>query len=326
MIGQSLQSLRLSHRKGSRSDVQPSSGSARPLAAVSLRNGIFLLIVLASVVVFWAPLRTLVDYSMRGEYQYDQYSIAIMIPFLSIALAYSERKRIFAKVQYSLGVGAILLFIAFALDGISQEGVATLGHETSLSMAILGLVLLWIGGFLLCYGRQAFRAGAFALMFLLLTVPLPSSLFNGPVSFVREGSADVASLIFHIFGVPVFRNGFTFALPQLTIEVAKECSGINSMLALFIVSLLASHFFQLSNWKKVVMALLVFPIVCVTNGLRIATITLLSAYVAPWVIHSSLHRKGGSLFFVLGLVLLMTSLQLIRKVNIPVRAGSGGGR
>src|SRR2546430_10377544 len=35
-----------------------------------------------------------------------------------------------------------------------------------------------------------------------------------------------------LLGVPVLRTDFTFSLPGLTIEVARECSGIRSSLAL----------------------------------------------------------------------------------------------
>ncbi len=302
----------------------PPSGHAAAL--ISARNVFFLSLVALSITLFWTPLRTLFDYSMRGGHEYDQYSHTLFIPLLSIALAYSARKKIFASVQYGFGVGGILLLAAVAIEWVGRRAIGTVGPEGSLSIAILGLVIFWIGGFIFCYGLRCFRAGRFVLLFLLLTVPVPAVLLNGPVTFVQRGSAEVASVMFYVSGVPVLRNDFSFTLPGLTIEIAKECSGIHSILALFIVSLLAGYFTAIVGWKRLLLALLVFPIVCVTNGIRIGAITLLAAYVDPRFLNSSLHRDGGVLFFLLGLGLLMTVLHLLGKVGPPIRAGSGDGK
>jgi exosortase len=282
------------------------------------RNVTFLILVALSIIIFWGPLKTLFDYATRQEHKYDQYSHTLLIPLVSLALAYSQRKRIFGKVQCGIRTGGILFFIALAVYCFGWRRAGTLGQEVSLSIAVLGLVIFWIGGFVACYGCQAFRTGSFAMLFLLLTVPLPAALLNGPVTFVQEGSADVASFVFGMFGVPVFRNGVYFTLPGLTIEIAKECSGIHSIFALFIVSLLAGHFTQLTVWKKVVLVILIFPIVCLTNGLRISALALLTAYVDPRIISSSLHREGGFLFFGLAMVLLFSALCLMgfRRQNL----------
>jgi exosortase len=112
-----------------------------------------------------------------------------------------------------------------------------------------------------------------------------------------------------------------FSLPGISIEVAKECSGIHSTLALFIVSLLAGHLFLSSGWKKFVLVLFALPIVCVTNGLRIAVLTLLAVYVDSSFMYGSLHRGGGIGFFLLALLFLSAILHLLRKGEGPMSLG-----
>lgn len=310
--------------EGNPSRAAPAAApSEHSSALISARNALFLSLVVVSAAVFWTPLRILLDYSLRGGHQYDQYSHTLLIPLVSIALAYSERKPIFASVRYAFPAGGMLLLTSLTLDWFGRRTLGATRSEVSLSITILGVVIFWMGAFVVCYGRQAFRAGSFALLFLLLTVPVPTALLNGPVTFVQQGSADTASLMFQMFGVPVFRSGLFFTLPGLTIEIAKECSGIHSILALFILSLLAGHLSRLAGLKRLILALLVFPIVCLTNGLRIGALALLSAYVDPRIINSSLHRDGGILFFLLGLGLLMSCLHWIRKVKLPGRAREG---
>ena len=144
-------------------------------------------------------------------------------------------------------------------------------------------------------------------------VPIPDLLLDAPVSFVRQGSTEVCALILNLLGVPFLRDGFEFTLQSLQIEVAKECSGIHSTLALLIVGLVAGHLFLPPLWKKSLLILFVFPVVCITNGLRIAGLTLLTIYVDPRFMHSNLHRDGGIGFFLLALLLLFAVLCILRR-------------
>ena len=127
-----------------------------------------------------------------------------------------------------------------------------------------------------------------------------------------SGSAEVSYAVFELLGGPVYRTGFIFALPGLTIEVAKECSGIRSSLALLITSLLAGHLFLRSAWTKAVLTLATLPLLIVKNGIRIVTLSLLSIYVDPSFLTGSLHRDGGIVFFFLALVLLTPVLWLLQ--------------
>jgi len=113
--------------------------------------------------------------------------------------------------------------------------------------------------------------------------------------------------------VPVFRSGFTFSLPGFTIEIAEECSGIRSSLALLITSLLAAHLCLRSVWAKTVLILATLPLLIVKNGIRIVTLSLLSMYVDPGFLTGRLHHQGGVVFFLLALVLLASLLWLLQK-------------
>ena len=279
-------------------------------------------LVIFSILVFWTPLSTVVRYSLTGGHQYDKYSHILLIPFITLALVYFETGRIFKSVQYDHRIGVVLLLLSLILDGWAGVAANQLGPENALSAKILALILFWNAGFILCYGMRAFRAAAFPLLLLLLAVPIPDLLLDVPISFVRHESADVCSLIFNLAGVPYLRDGYLFALPTISIEVAKECSGIHSTIALVIVGLVAAHLFLPSLWKKILLVLLALPIVCFTNGLRIAGLTLLSVYVDPRFMHSGLHRDGGVAFFTLGLVLMYAILRLLQRGQRVKRANA----
>ncbi len=94
----------------------------------------------------------------------------------------------------------------------------------------------------------------------------------------------------------------------MTLKVAKECSGIRSSWVLFISSLLMSHLFLRTRWRRIVLVAFVIPLGILRNGFRILVIGLLCVYVGPYMIDSSIHHRGGPLFFALSLIPLFILL------------------
>ena len=141
------------------------------------------------------------------------------------------------------------------------------------------------------------------------------------IHLLQIGSAEAAYGFFKLSGVPVLREGFIFNLPGMSIEVAKQCSGIRSSIALFITSIIAGQLFLQTGWKKAVLALSIFPITIFKNGLRIVTLSLLGTYVDPRILSSELHKSGGIPFFFVALALLTPILWGLRKTE---KKGAGG--
>jgi len=287
----------------------------------SPRNWAFGILVLASLWVFRMPLRTLLHGALWEDNPYDKYAYTLAIPLISLAMVWFERSKILARVQYGFGAGVVLLLTGLIGNGLAGRNLPQLGADNALSAQILALVLCWLGAFILGYGTRAFRAGAFPLLFLLLTVPLPDWLLDKPVTAVQYGSAEVCSWVFRLGGVPFLRKGLEFFLANTAIEVAKECSGIHSTLSIFIISLVAGHLFLSTATRKVLLVLFALPIVCVTNGVRIAGLTLLAEYVNPSFLYGRLHHQGGVGFFLLALALLFVMLRLLRWGQRPETSG-----
>lgn len=273
-------------------------------------------LVVCAVIGFWAPLRSLWNLSQQS----DTYSFIPLIPLISAALLYWERKRVFGNLHYSLGVGLVVLGLAIVPATLVVELGARLGSNGELFLKILCFVVLLIAGFVALFGVPAFRAGSFALLLMLLMVPLPPAVIDQPIILVQHGSADVTALLYRTLGVPAFRQGMSFSLPGLDFVVAYECSGIHSTLALLIGSLLAGHFYLRRTWKKVLLVGAVLPIVCFTNGLRMFILSVLAVYVDPSFFHGNLHHKGGIFFFAIGLVLLALLVKMLRARNTGASA------
>ncbi len=275
----------------------------------SNRSACFAILLGSTLAAFWAPLSRLIRFSFQQEH----YSHIILIPLLSAAVFSLERKRIFSHVETRWGPGLGLLLAGTLFYWFGRRDSASPSENDQLSIAMLCIVVVWIGAFVLCYGLRTLRAGLFPALFLFLMVPIPDSLLNQAISSLQTGSAEVTDAAFQLLGVPVLRTGFIFLLPGVTIEVSKECSGIRSSLALLIMSLLAGHLFLRSVRTKAVLILATLPLIVLKNGVRIVTLSLLSIYVDPRFLTGSLHRDGGILFFLFALTLMAPVLLLLQK-------------
>lgn len=304
-------------------EISAQSGILRPEIRRSpvTRNVVFALLLAGSIVAFWTPLRNLVGLSIASV----EYSYILLVPVLVLCLFYIESRSILRTVQYSVPSGVALICTGIAVASTASLLSNQVAVDSRLSLEILGLAITWIGCFVACYGRTAARAGLFPLLLSLLIIPVPHDLMAQPIALVQQASADVTGFLLTLAGVPVFRQGMTFSVPNVTFVVATECSGIHSSIALFICSILAGHLFLASGWKRAVLVLLVLPIVSFTNGLRIFTLATLAAYVDPGVFHGPLHHKGGSLFFLIGLVIMGCVIKLLRgrlRLENKVPAGT----
>ncbi|MBP2676892.1 MAG: eight transrane protein EpsH [Deltaproteobacteria bacterium] len=162
-------------------------------------------------------------------------------------------------------------------------------------------------------GSGGLRAACFPLLFLFFMIPIPEGILKPIVRFLQAGSAEAAYWMLRAVGVPVFRDGFLFKLPGLTVEVAEECSGIRSGISLFLVGILAGRIFLESGWRRLALAAAVMPITIAKNGLRIVTLSLLGAYVDRQVLSGPLHKAGGIPFFGVALVMLAVVLWALRR-------------
>jgi exosortase len=296
-----------------------STTATHALAGNSRRHAMFVAFIVISSLAFYKTLSAVIRYSLASS---DSSSHIILIPIISFFLLYLERQRIFSITRTSVASGASLALLGVLLYWLVNRSSFPQEGNWRLCLETLCLVLVWITGFLLCYGFVALRAAAFPLLFLLLMVPLPDVILDRAIYALQSGSTEISYLIFRLVGTPVSRHGFLLSVPGVTIEVAKECSSIRSSIALFITCLLAAHLYLRTAWKKFVFVVLGLLLSVVKNGIRITTLTLLSVYVDRGFLYGRLHRQGGFVFFLLALLILLPVFLWMEKSDKRRKLGS----
>lgn len=281
------------------------------------RTVVFIAFVVLWLIFFWGRLSTLVQLSFHYENIF--YSHAALIPMVTASILWLNRRNIFANAEYGLASGTLLLLAGGVLYWAGEKYIPGLNPNDNLALAIFSVVLIWMAGFALCYGKLAFRRATFPLLFLFFMVPIPSHLLERIILLLQKASADVAHLFFILTGVPVFQEGFIFSLPGINIEVAKQCSGFRSSLALLITGLIAGHFYLRSPWRKILLTLFIVPLVVVQNSLRIVILSLLAVYVDERFLTGSLHHHGGIVFFLFAVTILFLVLRLLQRSEIATQ-------
>jgi exosortase len=276
------------------------------LARLTSPTTLFAAFTVCLIAAFSGVLRALVAFASGNETA----SHVVGVPLVSIVLIYTNREFIFASIKAAPGFGAIVGVTGLALAVAS--GWLASDAQNVLSLRVAGFALAWAGGFIACFGPAAARAALFPLAFLAFMVPPPAALIDAATNVLKVGSTEAVAALFSLTGTPYHRQGFVFALPSVVIEIADECSGIRSSIALLLTSLLAGQAFLRSSWTKILLLLAILPVALLKNAIRIVSLTLLAIHVDPSFLTGQLHHEGGIVFFLLSLALLAPLFAALR--------------
>lgn len=293
-------------------DIMTSGTSAVPSAPLRLwRYGTLGVLCLG----FARPLYQLLALSLSSEL----YSHVLLIPFISGYFVWQKHKSL-PPASRSVTLAVFLAVAGFAFLAtfwmLRQQGHGLLGTN-GLSLCIPAFLLLlgsWAAYF---FGAAILRDLVFPILFLVFLIPMPDVVEHGVEAMLQQGSAWVAYGLFTLSGTPLLRDGLLFHLPGISLEIAPECSGIRSSLALFITAIVAGQWYLRSPSKRALLALAVLPLAVLRNGVRVFTIGELCVHLGPQMIDSFLHRHGGPVFFAASLIpfglLLLALLRLERQ-------------
>lgn len=248
----------------------------------------------------------------------------LLIPLVSIYLATLKRDALprdrRGSVAGAVGGALILALAAAALFfGPALTGVAAWSHNDAMAQAAACYVLMLAAGGFVLLGVSWMRLLAFPFAFLVFMVPLPDIAVQHFEDMLMRASAGLTHVLFQWTGTPVLRNGQVMELPGMTLEVARNCSGIRSTLVLFITSLIASYLFLSSSWHRGLLVAMVIPLGIFRNAIRVLVIGLLCVHIGPHMIDHWIHHKGGPLFFAVSLAPLLLAAAWFRHRETRAR-------
>jgi exosortase C (VPDSG-CTERM-specific) len=296
----------------------PSSASSPatvspPSVADQARLRRFLFVCVGLTAAFSLPLFHVVSFALKSEL----YSFIVIVPVVSAYLVWIDRHLFFPLGQQphsAWGIawligGLALLAASLWLFFSTPKGP----RVDSMALCVYALVCFLASASCFCLGHRSLRLLFFPIGFLIFMAPFPVAVEVGLETLLQHGSSWIAHQLFDLSSMPVYREKTFFQLPGFSMQVAPECSGIRSTLALFLTSLVAGQLFLRSPWKRAALAGLVLPIALVRNGFRVFVIGELCVKVGPHMINSWIHRHGGPAFFALSLIPFSIILYLLYR-------------
>lgn len=216
---------------------------------------------------------------------------------------------------WSVAVGA-LIFVA-----------AVRTQQTRLAAA--SVPFLFFGPLWYYWGNKAAKKCAFPIFFFFMAIPLP--IFQHATVGLQLLSADAAHWGAGVCGVETVQIGTNIVSADGSWDaynIVGGCSGIRSLMAMFMISTAWAYLANnLSWWKRVILALSAVPLAILGNAFRVTSIFVCAEYINPAFAGKTWHDWSGLLFFfpatLVGLAVLYSILAgeipFFRKRKVVIR-------
>lgn len=247
---------------------------------------------------------------VRQWYHDDNYSHGFLVPFIAAWFIYERRESLLKAVANPWNPGwAVLLFgLAQLLAGRIMTEYFTM--RSSLVTVLCGVILL-------LFGREVFRQLRFPLGYLLFMVPIPAVIYNSVAFPLKLFVTKVSVGLMKLVGIVVVREGNVIMFPSITLEVVDACSGIRSLLSLFVISVAYAFFLRMSSLRRFALVLSAVPIAIFINALRVIITGVLAQHFGPGAAEGFFHEFTGMAVFVVSMLLLFATGAVLKGREEP---------
>jgi EpsI family protein len=250
-------------------------------------------------------------------YANEAFSYGFLVPFVALYLIWEQRDRLKSISAKPSLWGAIPLFFAVILGLLGQAIGDVFAMRVSMIFALASTIYLLLG-------REYLKTLWFPLFFLLLMIPAPYVFIKNATYHLRYLDAVHAANILQFLGIPVFVDAYFIHLPNMVLEVADVCSGVSSVFALFTSGTVYAYFLPTRISWKVLLVACTFPFAMIANLIRIVVIAVLAYNFGTVVFQSTFHWLTGTTVFLIALVMLISTGELLRrKFPLPLLRDPG---
>lgn len=230
-----------------------------------------------------------------------------LIPLVVLGLLWWRRRRLEQVPTALWWPGLVGLAGAGALHWL---GFAVQQPRVSVVAMLVGIYALVAT----VWGWALTRAIAFPMGLLVFCVPV-GDLAEPLTVPLRQFSTDVTVVVARqVLGIPVWQEGVQLLDPrgQYHYEVAAACSGINSLITLWVLTSVYGFVSFQTAWKRLVMVALALPLAVMGNVLRLVSI-IVAAEGFGRAAGDFVHEWFGFLTFGLGLAVMLAVGHWLRE-------------
>jgi exosortase len=185
------------------------------------------------------------------------------IPFLVVALFWWKRRELLSSNIQLWWPGLLIVIVGMIFHILAYQV-----QEPHLSIVALFLGIYGLMG--LAWGREWLGRSFFPFFLFIFSIPLGThgTFITFPL---RMLVTQLVEIICHLFGINIVRAGTQLFDPSgsFQYDVAPACSGIHSLIAIFLLGTVYGFFTFRSAWKRLLLMALGFPFAVLGNLLRL---------------------------------------------------------
>jgi len=194
-----------------------------------------------------------------------------LIPFIVLALFYFKREELtfIPKKPWPMALGLVVL-------GLAAHALGFIIQQTRIS--IVGFLLGGFGLMGVVWGYHWLRAVFFPWFFLAAAVPVSSYLDSATYGLRLLSSQISVGICRIVLGLNLVRQETMVSLPPsgkshgFHFEVAAACSGMRSLTAVLLISVLFAYLNYRTWWRRALIVVTAIPLALGGNVLRLCTV------------------------------------------------------
>lgn len=249
---------------------------------------------------------------INGWWESKAYSHGFLVPLISLYLIWSRRERLrYLDLCPNNSGGILLVLLTGSMLLLGNLSDIILFQELSLVIMIAGLVLLLMG-------TNYLKALSFPIAYLLFMVPILDAFSSNIHWPLQLFSAKIGTIILHSLGTPAFLESQYIMLPNITLEIAEECSGLRFLISIIAIGIPLVYLTQKTWARKIGLVTLALLIAILANAARVAFVGFWAYHYDQVNTHGPFHIFQGFLVAQIGFIVLFMGAWIFSR--IPIRS------
>jgi len=202
----------------------------------------------------------------------DQLTMSLLFWVAALRILWKERYTLSLESEVAATCLGLLLIAWVLIKNTSIYSQTDILVQITPFFSALGLGLV-ASGF---KGLKQYRRSLAIIFLISLPIATLSELIDkliGSTILVAKFS----TFVLWYLGFQVQRQGVQVILPTGTVEVYSRCSGINLMLLIVQIAVLATLIFHLKHYQKILLPIIGALLAFIVNGLRVTLMAVLVA-------------------------------------------------